>query len=79
MDLRTHSASRPNEDGYLYSKGAAWFAFAMTIALMVFDYVDRQVIVSITTGPEDVPLLTSTPRGCRLSSEDISVSRPTES
>ena len=25
----------------------AWFAFAMTIALMIFDYVDRQVIVSL--------------------------------
>ena len=28
-------------------RGAAWFAFAMTIGLMVFDYVDRQVIVSL--------------------------------
>ena len=26
---------------------AAWFAYAMTVALMVFDYVDRQVIVSM--------------------------------
>ena len=34
-------------DGYLVSRRAAWFAFAMTIALMVFDYVDRQVIVSL--------------------------------
>ena len=25
----------------------AWFAFTMTLALMVFDYVDRQVIVSL--------------------------------
>ena len=36
-------------------------------------------VVSITTGPEVVPLLTSVPRGCRLSSEAISVSLPTES
>jgi predicted MFS family arabinose efflux permease len=34
-------------DGYLFGRGAAWFAYAMTIALMVFDYVDRQVIVSM--------------------------------
>ncbi len=34
-------------DGYLVGKRAAWFAFAMTLALMVFDYVDRQVIVSL--------------------------------
>jgi predicted MFS family arabinose efflux permease len=32
---------------YLHGRGEAWFAFAMTIALMVFDYVDRQVIVSL--------------------------------
>lgn len=34
-------------DGYLYGPKAAWFAFAMTAALMLFDYVDRQVIVSL--------------------------------
>ena len=34
-------------DTYLIGRGEAWFAFAMTIALMVFDYVDRQVIVSL--------------------------------
>ncbi|MBE7940260.1 MULTISPECIES: MFS transporter [Ramlibacter] len=32
---------------YLAGRGAAWFAFAMTLALMVMDYVDRQVIVSL--------------------------------
>jgi hypothetical protein len=36
-------------------------------------------IVSMTTGPDEVPLLTSVPRGCRLSSEAVSVSLPTES
>lgn len=34
-------------DDYLYGPRAAWFAFAMTAALMLFDYVDRQVIVSL--------------------------------
>ena len=34
-------------DGYLIGRRQAWFAFAMTIALMIFDYVDRQVIVSL--------------------------------
>ncbi|NML44090.1 MFS transporter [Ramlibacter sp. G-1-2-2] len=33
--------------GYLFGPRAAWFAFAMTIALMVVDYLDRQVIVSL--------------------------------
>jgi predicted MFS family arabinose efflux permease len=46
MDL--HAIERaPRDNGYLYGRGPAWFAFAMTIALMVFDYVDRQVIVSL--------------------------------
>jgi MFS family permease len=34
-------------DSYLIGPRQAWFAFAMTIALMIFDYVDRQVIVSL--------------------------------
>ena len=34
-------------DGYLFSRGQAWFAFAMTIGLMMFDYIDRQVIVAL--------------------------------
>jgi predicted MFS family arabinose efflux permease len=38
---------RPGNDVYLVGRGPAWFAFAMTLALMVFDYVDRQVIVSL--------------------------------
>src|SRR3982750_2869950 len=46
MDL--HSIEKaPAQDGYLFGPGQAWFAFAMTLALMVFDYVDRQVIVSL--------------------------------
>jgi predicted MFS family arabinose efflux permease len=37
----------PPQDGYLIGKKQAWFAFAMTFALMLFDYIDRQVIVSL--------------------------------
>ncbi|MFM0115228.1 MFS transporter [Paraburkholderia nemoris] len=36
-----------NNDDYLTSRRQAWFAFAMTFALMFFDFVDRQVIVSL--------------------------------
>jgi MFS family permease len=35
------------DDAYLAGRGAAWFAFAMTLALMLFDYIDRQVVVSL--------------------------------
>jgi MFS family permease len=41
-----NAGSKPN-DGYLYGPRQAWFAFAMTIGLMLFDYIDRQVIVSL--------------------------------
>ncbi|MBV8501346.1 MAG: MFS transporter [Paucibacter sp.] len=34
-------------DRYLVPPLQAWFAFAMTFALMLFDYIDRQVIVSL--------------------------------
>ena len=34
-------------NGYLFGPGPAWFAYAMTVALMIVDYVDRQVIVSM--------------------------------
>jgi MFS family permease len=37
----------PDRDGYLVGRGAAWFAFAMTLALLMVDYIDRQVIVSL--------------------------------
>src|SRR5215831_12722068 len=46
MDLHA-AAHAPSEDKYLVSPGAAWFAFVMTIGLMIFDYVDRQIIVSL--------------------------------
>jgi MFS family permease len=36
-----------NDDRYLIGRGPAWFAFAMTLALMLFDYIDRQIIVSL--------------------------------
>jgi MFS family permease len=39
--------SGPDRDGYLFGRGAAWFAFAMTLALLMVDYIDRQVIVSM--------------------------------
>lgn len=36
-----------NHDDYLTGRRQAWFAFAMTFALMFFDFIDRQVIVSL--------------------------------
>ena len=47
--MHTHlpDAKPGSADSYLFSRGQAWFAFAMTLALMLFDYLDRQVIVSL--------------------------------
>ena len=46
--MHTHALDgQTNADGYLIGRGQAWFAFVMTIALMLIDYVDRQVIVSL--------------------------------
>lgn len=47
MDLHAASPGRPNPDDYLFGRGPAWFALAMTVALMMVDYIDRQVIVSL--------------------------------
>ncbi len=46
--MNLHGApARPDDGNYLHGRRAAWFAFAMTLGLMVVDYVDRQVIVSL--------------------------------
>lgn len=47
MPLTSDDARPVAPDEYLSGRRAAWFAYAMTLALMVVDYVDRQVIVSL--------------------------------
>ena len=47
MNLDTTAAPAGASDEYIIGRGAAWFAFAMTLGLMLFDYIDRQVIVSL--------------------------------
>ena len=47
MMLHTDDAPNGAPDDFLVSRAQAWFAFAMTFALMLFDYIDRQVIVSL--------------------------------
>ena len=47
MHAHALDSRRGLPDDYLIGRGEAWFAFAMTIALMLFDYLDRQVIVSL--------------------------------
>ncbi|GCB04230.1 MFS transporter [Ralstonia sp. SET104] len=47
MNLHAADPRPDHHDDYLVSRPQAWFAFAMTFALMLFDYIDRQVIVSL--------------------------------
>jgi MFS family permease len=47
MNHHFDDTPRSGRDDYLVSRSQAWFAFAMTFALMLFDYIDRQVIVSL--------------------------------
>ena len=47
MNLHSIDSPRQATDDYLMGPGPAWFAFVMTVGLMVFDYIDRQVIVSL--------------------------------
>jgi MFS transporter, Spinster family, sphingosine-1-phosphate transporter len=47
MNLHLNETHRSDADRYLVGRGQAWLAFSMTFALMLFDYIDRQVIVSL--------------------------------
>ena len=47
MHIQPLDSDRADPDSYLFGPRQAWFAYAMTISLMIFDYVDRQVIVTI--------------------------------
>src|SRR5689334_23353637 len=47
MNLLPEGPEAVDHDRYLTTKGQAWFAFALTFTLMLFDYIDRQVIVSL--------------------------------
>ena len=47
MEKNQNAAPQGGGDSYLYGPRTAWFTFVMTVALMLFDYVDRQVIVSL--------------------------------
>src|SRR5207247_1548532 len=47
MNKPVNGSHSDGGDGFLFGRGAAWFAYGMTMALLIFDYVDRQVIVSM--------------------------------
>ena len=34
-------------DGYLYSRGHAWYVLFLLFMLMLFDFIDRQVLSAL--------------------------------
>jgi MFS family permease len=47
MHLPPSDGPQAGNEDYLVSKRYAWFVFAMTFGLMLFDYIDRQIVVSM--------------------------------
>jgi MFS transporter, Spinster family, sphingosine-1-phosphate transporter len=47
MDMHALDTKKADADSYLFGPRQAWFAFAMTVGLMMVDYIDRQIIVSL--------------------------------
>ena len=45
--MHTSAPEAAHSNGFLFGRKAACFAYAMTVALMIVDYVDRQIIVSM--------------------------------
>ena len=60
-------------NSYLFGRGPAWFAYLMTIALMVFDYIDRQIIVSMFPFLKSDWMLTDTQLGALVSVVSVTV------
>ena len=47
MDIHQTASTGPESDTYHVSKRYAWFVFSLTFLLMLIDFVDRQVVVSM--------------------------------
>jgi MFS transporter, Spinster family, sphingosine-1-phosphate transporter len=58
---------------YLYGRGPAWFAYSMTVGLMIFDYIDRQIIASMFPFLKSDWLLTDAQLGALVSVVSVTV------
>ena len=47
MHIATAQSGTAASDGYLYSKRHAWYALFLLFVLMLFDFIDRQVLSSL--------------------------------
>src|SRR6516225_3467221 len=73
MHIHEVDSHRRGAGDYLFSRGAAWFAMLMTLALMVFDYIDRQVIVSLFPYLKAAWGLSDTQLGALVSAVSVTV------
>src|SRR6516164_6988180 len=73
MNIHEIDSHRRGADEYLFSRGAAWFAMLMTLGLMVFDYIDRQVIVSLFPYLKAAWGLSDTQLGALVSAVSVTV------
>ena len=73
MDATIAISHRAAASGYLFGRGPAWFAYLMTIGLMVFDYIDRQIIASMFPFLKADWMLTDSQLGALVSVVSVTV------
>ena len=73
MDASIAVPSRTAANDYLFGRGAAWFAYVMTIGLMIFDYIDRQIIASMFPFLKSDWMLTDAQLGALVSVVSLTV------
>src|SRR6516165_5782257 len=73
MDASIAVPRRTAANDYLFGRGPAWFAYLMTIALMMFDYIDRQIIASMFPFLKSDWMLTDAQLGALVSVVSVTV------
>jgi MFS family permease len=73
MHLQTAIPRGDRSNTYLYGRGPAWFAYSMTVGLMIFDYIDRQIIASMFPFLKSDWLLTDSQLGALVSVVSVTV------
>ena len=73
MDASIAVPQRAAANDNLFGRGPAWFAYLMTIGLMVFDYIDRQIIASMFPFLKSDWMLTDAQLGALVSVVSVTV------
>ncbi len=73
MSIQSADARVGRDHDYQGAKSAAWIAFALTFLLNVFDYVDRQIVVSMLPDIKTEWVLSDTQLGALVSVVSLTV------